>query len=169
MLFFKTALQIFKTTIEAFFYLLTWLTVRSSSEQISWILVGYRPIQHYNSKIIHWIGLHYIIIWNTLFLSWFLALRSATSQEAHAAAFPSFFTCWNTEYVVLYEVLFVGNHCLTIWACFFCWKFERRLQADSSVAKFSTKLSSLFSLKHFWTLGSLGKLYLFPNVSTQGK
>jgi len=37
---------------------------------------------------------------------------------------------------------------------------------DSSVEKFSTKLSTLFSQKH--ALGSLGKLYLFPNVFTQG-
>ena len=42
---------------------------------------------------------------------------------------------------------------------------------DSSdgVAKFSTKLSRLFSQKHLWTLGSLRKLYLFRNVFTQGK
>jgi len=38
---------------------------------------------------------------------------------------------------------------------------------DSSVAKFSTKLSTSFSQKH--ALGSLGKLYLFPNVFTQCK
>ena len=31
------------------------------------------------------------------------------------------------------------------------------------------KLSSLFSQKHLWTLGSLRKLYLFRNVFTQGK
>ena len=49
--------------------------------------------------------------------------------------------------------------------------FERRLQPDSSdgVAKFLTKLSSLFSQKHLWMLGSLRKLYLFRNVFTQGK
>jgi len=38
---------------------------------------------------------------------------------------------------------------------------------NSSVAKFSTKLSTFFSQKH--ALGSLGKLYLFPNVFAYGK
>jgi len=46
------------------------------------------------------------------------------------------------------------------------FRFAERSIA-SSMAKFSTKLSILFSQKH--ALGSLGKLYLFPNVFTQGK
>ena len=46
------------------------------------------------------------------------------------------------------------------------FRFAER-SIDSSVAKFLTKLSTLFSQKH--ALDSLGKLYLFPNVFTQGK
>ena len=101
----------------------------------------------------------------------FWSRRKIKWISRHTVAFPPFCTCWNTEYVVLYGVLSISNRCLAIWACFVYWTFERHLQPDSSdgVAKFSTKLSSLFSPKHLWTLGSLRKLYLFWNVFTQGK
>jgi len=101
-------------------------------------------MKHYNSKIISliWIALHNYL--EHPFSFWVLALPFVTSQQAldsfaaifwdvtqrsqktaaketkqaHAAAFPPLCACWNTEYLVLYGVLLVGNRCLAIGASF---------------------------------------------------
>ena len=60
--------------------------------------------------------------WRRRRIKWSSRQRNLLRRASafHAAAFLPFCTCWNTEYVVLYGVFFVGNRCLAIWACFVC-------------------------------------------------
>lgn len=89
---------------------------------------------------------------------------------------PLIHLCIQSMLSYICRLLFVSNRYLSIWACFICWTFEQCLQPDSSigVAKFLTKLSSLFSQKHLWTLGSLKKTlfiseYIYPRGSRRRK
>ena len=54
--------------------------------------------------------------WSRRRIKWSSRQRNLLRRASafHDAAFPPFYTCWNTEYVVLYGVFFVGNRCLAI-------------------------------------------------------